>query len=74
MSNKIRPVNLRPMAGAIASAYNDDGAVVISVGKEGTRIGVEGLTPQHVREALCIAINYTFEFPADCITRPTSPD
>ncbi len=50
------------MAGAIAASYEDDGAIVISVGKDGTRIGVEGLSPEQVREALCIAINYSYEF------------
>lgn len=65
MENNVRPVNLRRMAGAIASAYNDDGAVVISVGKEGTRVGVEGLSPEQVRDACCIAINYSYEFPGE---------
>lgn len=65
MSEKIRPMNLRRMAGGIASAYNDDGAIVISVGEDGTRIGVEGLSPERVRNALCVAINYSYEFPSD---------
>lgn len=45
------------MAGVIASAYNDDEAIVISVGEDGTRIGVKGLSPEQVRKALYIAIN-----------------
>lgn len=60
------------MAGAIASVYNDGGAIVISVGEGWTRIGEGGLSPEQVRKALCIAITYTFEFPEDLITCPTS--
>lgn len=59
---KIRPVDLRRTARAVASNYGDKGAVVISVGKDGVRIGTEGLTPDELREALCLAINYSFEF------------
>lgn len=62
------------MAGGIASAYDDDGAIVISVGKEGVRIGVEGLSPEQVREALCVAINYSYEHEGDLTTCPTSSD
>lgn len=74
MNDKIRPVNLRRMAGAIAAAYDDDGAIVISVGDGGIRIGVEGLSPEKVREALCVAVNYSYQFQDDLITCPTSPD
>jgi hypothetical protein len=58
----IRPLNLQRTAGAIASNYGDKGAVIITIGDDGTRIGVENLTPQELREALCVAINYSFEF------------
>ncbi len=64
-TGQVRPVGLQRMAGAIAASYEDDGAIVISVGKDGTRIGVEGLSPEQVREALCIAINYSYEFSGD---------
>lgn len=53
---------LRTSAKAIAAAYGDDGAIAISVGKEGVRIGVEGLTPQQIQDALCVAIHYNFCF------------
>lgn len=59
---KVRPVDLRRTAKAIASNYGDKGAVVISVGENGVRVGTEGLTPQELREALCVAINYSFVF------------
>ena len=45
----------------MAANYGDKGAVVISVSDEGVRVGTEGLTPDELRRALCIAINYTLE-------------
>lgn len=57
----IIPVDLRRTTRAIAVNYGDKGAVVISVSDEGVRVGPEGLTPDELRHALCIAINYTFE-------------
>ena len=59
---KIRPLALRRMAKAIASSYGDEGAIVISVGKEGVRIGVEDLTPKQIQDALCVAVHYNFCF------------
>ncbi len=59
---KVSPLALRRMASSIASSYGDDGAIVISVGKEGVRIGIEGLAPQQIQDALCIAIHYNFCF------------
>lgn len=58
----VTPVDLRRTARAVAANYGDKGAVVISVNDEGVRIGTEGLTPDELRHALCVAINYTFEF------------
>ena len=59
---KVANLPLRKMAKSIASNYGDDGAIIITVGKEGVRVGVEGLTNQQVQDALCIAINYNFHF------------
>ena len=59
---KVTPITLRKMARSIASSYGDKGAIVITVGDEGVRVGVEGLTPQQIQDALCIAINYNFRF------------
>ena len=56
----IHPIDLRRTAKSIASNYGDKGAVVVSVGKDGVRIGTEGLTPSELREALCVAIHYSF--------------
>lgn len=38
---KIYPIGLRRMARAIAGNYGDKGAIVITMGNEGIRIGVE---------------------------------
>jgi hypothetical protein len=62
---KVRPMKLRHTAAAIARNYGDKGAVIISVGENGTRIGVENLTPAEVRDALCAAIHYSFVFEGD---------
>lgn len=58
----IIPLDLRRQAKSIASSYGDDGAIIITIGNDGTRIGVEGLTPQQVQDALCLALHYNFTF------------
>ncbi len=56
-------INLRGLAGTVAAECKDKGAVVISYGEGGSvRIGVENLTPQELREALCTAIHYSYVF------------
>ncbi len=60
--NNVHPIDLKRQARAIASSYDDKGAIIISVGDEGIRIGTEGLTPDELRQALCVAINYSFVF------------
>ena len=50
------------MARGIAKSYGDKGAIVISMGDEGIRIGTEGLSVDEVREALCVAIHYSYCF------------
>lgn len=64
-SGVVRPLGLRKMASAIAASYGDEGAIVISVGKEGVRIGVEGLTPEQIEHALCVAIHYNLSFSSE---------
>jgi hypothetical protein len=64
VAKKVRPLSLRQTAGAIARNYGDKGAIVITFGDEGIRIGAENLTPQELREALCTAIHYSYEFEA----------
>ena len=58
----VRPLSLRQTAAAVARNHGDKGAVVISYGEEGIRIGTESLTPAEVREALCVAMHYSFLF------------
>ena len=59
---KMRPLSLRHTAGAVARNYGDKGAVVITYGSDGIRIGTENLTPSELREALCTAIHYSYVF------------
>ena len=60
MEKKVTPINLKKMALAIAKSYGDKGAILITVGDEGVRIGAEGLSHQDVQDALCLAIHYNF--------------
>ena len=55
-------LQLRVLAGTIAAECADKGAIVITLGKEGIRIGTEDLTPTELREALCTAIHYSYVF------------
>jgi len=66
--SNITPLSLRKMAQSIASTYGDDGAIVITKGKDGYRFGVEGLAPDEVERAACLLIHYNFAFSDD----PTS--
>ncbi len=63
----VRPLSLRHTAGAVARNYGDKGAVVITYGSDGVRIGIESLTPSELREALCTAIHYSYVFESDLI-------
>ncbi len=63
--HKIRPLSLRHTAAAVSRNYGDKGAIVITFGEKGVRIGVESLTPQELREALCTAIHYSFVFESE---------
>lgn len=58
----VQPLPLRMTARAIASQYGDKGAIIITSGRGGIRIGAENLTPQELREALCAAIHYSYVF------------
>jgi len=58
----VTELSLRGLAKTIATECKDKGAVVISYGNEGVRIGVENLTPEELREALCVAIHYSYDF------------
>ena len=65
MDKIIFPIKLQDMSRNIAKSYGDKGAIVITVGGEGIRIGTEGLSFDEVREALCVAIHYSYCFEGD---------
>jgi len=58
---KIAPVDLKRMARSIAATYGDKGAIVLTVGAEGIRVGVFGLDAREIQDALCVGIHYNFE-------------
>jgi hypothetical protein len=60
----IRPITLERMARAIAANYGDKGAIVLTVGTEGVRIGVHGLDAREIQDALCVGIHYNFAMDA----------
>lgn len=49
-------MDLRRTAASIASNYGDEGAIVITRGKEGIRVGVHNLDPSDLQDMLCVAI------------------
>ncbi len=53
---EIRPLDLTRMAASIAASYGDKGAIIITSGDDGVRIGVHGLDGREIQEALCIVI------------------
>jgi len=63
----LKPMNLKSMSRSIARSYGDKGAIVISMGDDGIRIGTEGLTFGEVREALCVAIHHSYCFEDVCV-------
>ena len=65
MDSQVRPLDLKRTANAVAQNYGDRGAIIVTVGAEGVRIGTDGLTPEELREALAVAIHYSFIFEKD---------
>ena len=55
-------LQLRGLAETVAAECGDKGAIVITFGEDGIRVGTEGLTPTELREALCTAIHYSYVF------------
>lgn len=70
ISRAVRPLSLSHTAAALARNYGDKGAVVISFGDEGTRIGVGNLAPEELREALRIAMLCSLAFENEAIKDP----
>ena len=56
----VHPVDLERMARSIAQAYGDKGAIIITVGKDGVRIGIHGLDAREIQDALCVGLFYNF--------------
>ena len=54
--SEVRPLDLTRMAAAIAASYRDKGAIIITSGDDGLRIGVHGLNGREIQDALCVAI------------------
>ena len=57
---KIHPIGLKRTAASIAANHGDKGAIIISSGEEGVRVGVYGLSDREIQDALCVAIHYNF--------------
>ena len=55
---RLAAVGLERMARSIARSYGDKGAVVITVGESGFRVGVAGLTDRELQDALCVGIHH----------------
>jgi hypothetical protein len=53
----VRPLDLTTMAASIATTYRDKGAIVITSGEDGIRVGVHGLDLREAQDALCVAIH-----------------
>jgi hypothetical protein len=56
MKSVIHPIDLKRTAAAVAANYGDDGAIIITSGPEGFRVGVSNMLPDKLLEALNIAI------------------
>ena len=56
----VLPLDLRRTAAAIAASHDGLGAIVIVITPQGLRLGVEGLTPDEIRDACCSAIHSSY--------------
>jgi len=61
VKENIKPIALKNMARSIARSYGDKGAIIITHGEEGTRVGCWGLTDRETQEALCVGIHYNMK-------------
>jgi hypothetical protein len=53
----VRPLQLTKMAESISRSYGDKGAIIITSGDDGIRVGVHGLDLNEAKDALCVAIS-----------------
>ena len=54
--SNVRPLELTKMAESVSRNYGDKGAIIITSGDEGIRVGVHGLDLNEAKDALCVAI------------------
>jgi hypothetical protein len=52
----VRPFDLKRIAASVSRNYGDKGAIVITSGEDGIRVGVHGLDLREAQDALCVAI------------------
>jgi hypothetical protein len=52
----VRPLELTRMAESVSRSYGDKGAIIITSGDKGVRVGVHGLDLDEAKDALCVAI------------------
>jgi hypothetical protein len=52
----VRPLNLTTLAASIRRSYGDDGAIIVTKGPDGYRVGVYNLSLDEAKDALCVAI------------------
>jgi len=60
MKSNVRPFDIQRMAASIARSHGGHGTIVITWGPKGICVGVKNLTPNEMRQALCVAVNYSF--------------
>ena len=58
-------MRLERMARSIASMFGDKGAIILTLGTDGVRVGVHGLNAREIQEALCVGIHYNFVMDTD---------
>jgi hypothetical protein len=56
IASSVQPFDLKTMAASVSRSYGDKGAIVITSGDEGIRVGVHGLDLDEAKDALCVAI------------------
>jgi hypothetical protein len=52
----VRPLDLATLAASISRNYGDDGAIIVTKGPDGYRVGVHNLSLDEAKDALCVAI------------------
>ncbi len=61
----VRPFDLEKIAASVSRSYGDRGAIVITSGDDGVRVGVHGLDLREAQDALCVAIYHVVSKASD---------